>query len=74
MALEEASAPPSTRDLKGAVEEVLTLGKPGKWYFITSYENLASARDAAHKLGIRYPDLRIRADKGLVLAMKKETG
>jgi len=74
MALQEASKPPTNRDLKGITEEVLRDGKVGQWYFITSYDNHASARDAAHKLGIRFPGLRIRADKGAVLATKKENG
>lgn len=73
MALQEADKPSTNRDLKGLVEEVQRDGKPGMWYFITSYDNLASARDAAHKLNIRFPDLRIRADKGAVLATKRET-
>lgn len=71
MALTPAENPPHLRDLKGIIEEIQADGELDIWYFVTSYDNLASARDSAHKLGVRYPDMKVRADKGSVLARRK---
>ena len=72
MALQEADAPSTGRDLKGIVEEIYTQGKMGQWYFVTSYDNPATARTTAHTLRGRYKLLDIRADEGTILARIKE--
>ncbi len=71
MALEEASAPPSQRNLKGIVEEIQRDGISGTWYFVTSYDIVSSARTQAYDLRSRFPDLDIRAEAGSILARRK---
>jgi len=73
MALQEADAPPTGRDLKGRVTEIERDGKPDTWYFVTSYDITATARTTAHTLRGRHPSLDIRADEGSILARKKAT-
>jgi len=73
MALQEADAPSTGRDLKGIVDEILFDGKEGQWYFVTSYDTVATARTTAHTLRSRYGGLDIKADNGTILARKKAT-